>query len=233
MKIDIVNNHILAKVQTNLGQKTCVVDTGSPITFFFDEVTAFEIDSSTHEVSPLTALTNFAVNRNEIENLIGQRIDGFIGSDLMRRYGDVFIDFPSYEIHFGENFPSLDNVLQMDVVMGVPVFNVSFNKLDLRTAFDSGAMYSFVSQATAQEINLEKTGETLQDFHPGFGAYEIELFKGNVSIGKVNLGMHLIGTAPHYNEVLRLLGVGAFIGIDTLKENSILLSYARKEISIK
>ncbi len=233
MKIDIVNNHILAKVQTNLGQKTCVVDTGSPITFFFDEVTTFEIDLNHHEVSPLTALTNFAVNREEIENLIGQRIDGFIGSDLMRRYGDIFIDFPVNEIHFGENLPSLDNVYPMDVVIGMPVFSVSFNGLDLRTAFDSGAMYSFVSQALAQEINLEKTGETLQDFHPGFGAYEIELFKGTVSIGKVNLGTHLIGTAPHYNDVLRLLEVRAFIGIDTLKDNSILLSYSRNKISIK
>ncbi len=233
MNIEIYNNHILAKVQTNLGQKTCVVDTGSPTTFFFDNVTVFEIDSSTHEVPPFATIANFAVNREEIENLIGQTIDGFIGSDLMRRYGNIHIDFPAKEIHFGENFPPLANVFPMSNVMGVPVFDVSFNGHILRTAFDSGAMYSFVSQATANDIGLESTGERLQDFHPGFGAFEIELFKGTVSVGKVNLGTHLIGTAPHYNEVLRLLGVGAFIGIDTLKENAILLSYNQNEISIE
>lgn len=34
MKFQLVNNHLILKVDTDLGEKTCVYDTGSLLSFF-------------------------------------------------------------------------------------------------------------------------------------------------------------------------------------------------------
>lgn len=50
MNFKLINNHILLTLETNLGDKVCVFDTGSPLTFFFDNVSEYSIDGKAYSV---------------------------------------------------------------------------------------------------------------------------------------------------------------------------------------
>ncbi len=229
------SNHILTDVQTNKGKKTCVVDTGAPLTFFYDKVKEYAIDGTTHGITYLGNIAKFAApSRESVEKLIGTKIDGFIGSDVMRRCGNILIDFRTRDICFPPSPPPLWRAMPMENLMGVPLFNASFNGHETRAAFDTGAMYSFVSRQFAQEIGLAPSYSTFTDYHPGHGSFEAELHRGVVAIGGMDIGTHNIATAPYYDTVLSLMKVEAFLGIDTLRDNcAILLSYIDGKVYIK
>ncbi len=76
MKFNIINNHILVTVETDLGNKQCVFDTGSPFTFFFNNVSEYSIDGRTFKVFPnpmtsMLALKNSEVGISFIEGCFG------------------------------------------------------------------------------------------------------------------------------------------------------------------
>ncbi len=76
MDLRIVSNHVLVDVHTDLGVKTCVVDTGSPLTFFYDAVKEYYLNEAVHTPRPAPPIAS-GVNDAQ---LVGERIDGFIGS---------------------------------------------------------------------------------------------------------------------------------------------------------
>ncbi len=234
-KIQIVNNHLLLDIQTNIGLKTCVVDTGCPITFFFDEkVREITIGNDKHVISSfMGAMPRNFTPQEDVEQLISKRIDGFIGADIMQRYGDVLFDLRNEEISFGATDYAPQNIIPMRSMFGLPLFNVSFNGHETLTAFDSGAMYSFVSSSFAQDIALAPAYDTKRDHHPGHGWFDINLHQGDVVVGNTSLGPHTIATSDHYDTILAMIGVSAFIGIDTLRTSTLLLSYSRNEISVE
>ncbi len=229
MELRIANNHPLIEVQTNLGPKTCVVDTGSPFTFFYDDnVSEYHLNGAVHTPRQAPPIAN-GVNDTQ---LIGEHIDGFIGSDIMTLCGDVLFDFKGMEISFGETHRTFEHTTPIETLFGLPMFNVSFNGHETLTAFDSGAMYSFVSFDFAQQIALSPAHGSYRDFQPGFGHFDAELHTGTITVADVTLGTHNVATSSHFNKVLALLGISAFIGIDTLLPSTLLLSYRRHEVSI-
>ncbi len=224
-----MSNHVLVDVQTDLGVKTCVVDTGSPLTFFYGDVKEYYLNGAVHtprQAPPIASEVNDA-------QLVGERIDGFIGSDIMRLYGDVLFDFIGMEIFFGETQLTFEHSIPMRTLMGLPMLDVSFNGHKTLTAFDSGAMYSFVSFDFAREITLDVAHGSYRDFQPGFGHFDAELHTGTVAVANVPLGSHSIATSSHYDNVLSLLGISAFLGIDTLLASTLLLSYRDNTVSIR
>ncbi len=229
MELRIANNHPLIEVQTNLGPKTCVVDTGSPFTFFYDDnVREYHLNGAVHTPRQAPPIAS-GVNDTQ---LIGERIDGFIGSDIMALCGDVLFDFIGREIIFGEAQRTFEHTTPMQTLFGLSMFNVSFNGRETLTAFDSGAMYSFVSIDFAQRMELSPAHGSYRDFQPGFGHFDAELHTGTITVADVALGPHNIATSSHFDKVLALLGISAFIGIDTLLPNTLLLSYRHNEVSI-
>ena len=91
MELKLINNHIVMTVETDLGNKACVFDTGSPFTFFFDDVTEFSLDGTVFNVgqNPMTFMIRQF--RHQIEEMIGTPIDGFIGVESIQNDG-VIID---------------------------------------------------------------------------------------------------------------------------------------------
>ncbi len=234
MKIEIVNNHVIGEVDTNLGTKRCMVDTGSPITFFFDgAVGQYSIDGEFYEITPFSRILRPALpGRDGVERLVGTAIDGFIGSDRMVESGDVLIDFPGGTMAFGIGRPAHGRLLPMEPVMGVPTFGVAIGGRGMRAALDTGAMYSFLGSHMAREIGLAPAHRTIEDFHPGHGSFEAGLHETGVSVLGMDLGVHEVGTAGHYDTVLGMMGVEAFIGVEALTSTRLFLSYATGEASI-
>ena len=231
MELNLSNNHILISVQTNLGEMICVVDTGSPLTFFFNDVKEYSLDGINYNVcqNPMTQMIKQI--KPQIDEMIGISIDGFIGADSMMN-NNVVINFPKSQINFHADTLPMTNVIAMNNIHGLPIFDISINGTTLRTAFDSGAMYSFVSSSLTEKLNLTPLNQTIMDFNPMFGTFPISLFSGEISIGNKNLGIQKIANGSAYDKSLQMLGIDAFIGIDTLKDYIMGISYINGKFGV-
>jgi hypothetical protein len=236
MNFKLINNHILLTLETNLGDKVCVFDTGSPFTFFFDNVSEYSIDGKVYSIrqNPKAAiLAQFNSQFNsQIEEMIGVAIDGFIGTDSIAN-SSIVINFPNKELHITSDTLQLENSIGMRDIHGLPIFEISINGIVLRAAFDSGAMYSFVSSHIVDKLGLKPLNQTIMDFNPMFGAFEISLFNGEIKVGETNLGLQTIAIGSGYDQSLQILGINAFIGIDALKNSEVGISFIERCIDVK
>lgn len=226
MNFKLINNHILLTVETNLGDKVCVFDTGSPFTFFFDNVSEYSIDGRAYSVRQNPMVAMLAQFKSKIEEIIGVTIDGFIGTDCIKN-SHIVINFPSQELYISSDKLQLEDYVSMSDIHGLPIFEISINGVVLRAAFDSGAMYSFVSSHIVEKLGLVPLNQTIMDFNPMLGAFEISLFNGEIKVGETNLGLQTLAIGSGYDQSLQMLGIDAFIGIDALKNSEISVSSLR------
>lgn len=208
-----------------------MLDTGLPITFFFDNVREYVIDGMTFIVSQTPMATMVSQMRTQITELIGTAIDGFIGTDCMK-HNDVVINLPQKEVTFSPDTFQFETCVGMSNIHGLPIFKASINNMVLRTAFDSGAMYSFVLSNLVEQLELKSLNQKIVDFNPMFGKFEISLFEGELKIGDTDLGLQKIAIGSCYDQSLRMLGVEAFIGIDALKNYKIGMLYSKESLGV-
>ena len=162
--------------------------------------------------------------RPKIEEMIGVTIDGFIGTDNIKN-SNVVINFPNRELNISVNELQLRNSVSMSNIHGLPIFEISINGTVLRAAFDSGAMHSFVSSHFVEILKLEPLNQTVMDFNPMFGIFEISLHNGEIKIGDTDLGLQTIAIGSCYDKSLQMLGIDAFIGISALKNSEVGISF--------
>lgn len=233
MNFKLINNHILITIETNVGNKVCVFDTGSPLTLFFDDnVREYSIDGKTYSACQSQMAAMLTQFRPRIEKMIGVPIDGFIGTDIIMN-SSIVINFPNKKLEISSDNILLENGVRMDNIHGLPIFDISINGRVLRAAFDSGAMYSFVASHFVEELGLVSLNNTIMDFNPMFGEFEISLFNGEIKIGDTNLGTQTIAIGSGYDESLQMLGVDAFIGNDTLKNSEVCISFLEKRFGVR
>lgn len=233
MNFNLINNHILITIETNVGNKVCVFDTGSPLTLFFDDnVREYSIDGKTYSACQSQMAAMLTQFRPRIEKMIGVPIDGFIGTDIIMN-SSIVINFPNEQLEISLDNILLENGVRMDNIHGLPIFDISINGRVLRAAFDSGAMYSFVASHFVEELGLVSLNNTIMDFNPMFGEFEISLFNGEIKIGDTNLGTQTIAIGSGYDESLQMLGVDAFIGNDTLKNSEVCISFLEKRFGVR
>jgi hypothetical protein len=231
MELKLINNHILVTVETNLGSKVCVFDTGSPFTFFFDNIREYSIDGRTINVSPTPMAAMLSQFRPKIEEMIGIAIDGFIGSDSIKNY-NVVINFPNKELNISSNDLRSGNYVSMSDIYGLPIFEISINGIVMKAAFDSGAMYSFVASHVVEKLGLKPLNQTIMDFNPMFGTFEISLFNGEIKVGTAVLGQQTIAIGSCYDQSLQMLGIDAFVGIDALKNSEVSISFIERRFGV-
>lgn len=233
MNFNLINNHILITIETNVGNKVCVFDTGSPLTLFFDDnVREYSIDGKTYSACQSQMAAMLTQFRPNIEEMIGVAIDGFIGTDIIMN-SSIVINFPNKKLEISLDNILLENGVRMDNIHGLPIFDISINGRVLRAAFDSGAMYSFVASHFVEELGLVSLNNTIMDFNPMFGEFEISLFNGEIKISDTNLGTQSIAIGSRYDESLQMLGVDAFIGNDTLKNSEVCISFLEKRFGVR
>lgn len=232
MEFRLINNHIIVDVDTNLGKKACVFDTGSPETFFFDNVDQYSMEGRTYQTTSNLLGKMVRASREKICDLISKDIDGFIGFETFCNTG-VVINFPARQLHFSDTLQFSDSV-EMDNITGLPVFNIKVNGKEVLATFDSGAMYAFVSSQLEQQFDLCSKNSTINDYNPMIGNIVAELYEGEIGIGNTSLGNQNITVGQGYDRalgMLKILGmnVGVFIGVDTLKNSKIGISYTERK----
>ena len=231
MKFQLVNNHLILKVDTDLGEKTCVYDTGSPLSFFFDKVHKYFLDGMAFYARNNPVMSAFMNFQCELEDLVGMKIDGVIGTDCISD-GSVLIDFPSLRLDVNPLGINSSCSIPMKNQAGLPVFKIKVNGIDLTAAFDSGAMFSLASSSMVDELNLIPQNKTFDDYNPLFGHFTGTLSKGIIEVGDTKLGLRNIATGSVYDRAMSLCGLNAFIGVDSLMESTIWISYIDNLVKI-
>ena len=102
----------------------------------------------------------------------------------------------------------------------------------MKAAFDSGAMYSFVASHVVEKLGLKPLNQTIMDFNPMFGTFEISLFNGEIKVGTADLGQQTIAIGSCYDQSLQMLGIDAFVGIDALKNSEVSISFIERRFGV-
>ena len=231
MKFELKNNHMIVSVNTQTGSKTCIFDTGAPYTFFFENIKEYYIDGISWKVEYNPMFSYFAKFRVQIENMIGCHIDGFIGTDCMKGKC-VVINFINQELSISSSDMNEGIGVSMNHIYGLPIFEMSINGIAVNSAFDSGAMFSFIDSNLIHQLQLKPQGRNYKDFNPLLGAFTASLYTGNIYVGTTELEERNIAVSPAYDRAMSMIGVDAFIGIDSLKETVLCLSYINNRITI-
>ena len=223
----VINNHIIIEVETNVGMQQCIFDTGNPTSFFFnDQVTGYKIGENVLQCSPL-----HLISQQDVCDLVGMQVDGLVGSGSFLNCS-LLIDFESEQFLINPQDVVVENAVAMNTLLGLPIFAMEINGVNLRTAYDSGAMYAFVRQSQVDSLRLEAQNQQIHDYNPIFGGFDADLYRGNIKITDRDLALQTIASSMVYDSALSMVGVEAFLGNDALKGRKVWLSYQNNQIAV-
>jgi len=174
-EFEYANKHLLARIE----EKLFLIDTGSPISFVFDE------NKKNLMINGLLFCLNnniLGVNEQEVNKFTGRSIDGFLGLDMISSLGSLYINKDESYLMFGNaNGIKLPHQTDIDLKSfnGLPVLDVPVcvNGKECRSILDTGACISYFSS----DLIEGKALGTVSDYSPSLGGeiiaekYELEL----------------------------------------------------------
>jgi len=236
MKIQYVNHHIILPIQTKFGIKNMLLDTGNPISTILnnDDIKEIAIDDLKFRLvsDNMTAQFKRMMNWNDISNFVGVPIDGFLGYDFLINH-DITIDLINYELTLNQNSENFD-LSDISIFMNVPILNVEIQGIRVKSVFDTGAMHSIINSNFSN--TLINKNESISDYNPMLGSFEAKLYLGDISLGKSVIKNCTIACSQKYDMAMSMLsgqGVEGFLGIGSLEDKQIFLSYRNKKIGLK
>lgn len=205
----VSNNHILV----NIDNSNYIIDTGSPFSFFYDKKIIL-INHKEYVSNKQLA------NKQEVEQLVGVTVDGFIGLDIILETG-ITINFLENTITFSVKRGHLCYFLKKSGYYYTSDCVIN-KKATNKTVIDSGACISYVSEKYLD--SNQETNEHYSDFNPSIGNISGNYYK--VSIDKATLGSgdyhHTIKVGKMPNALERM-GIDAIISLlDIVKDENYL-----------
>lgn len=208
-------NFINAKghIVIDLDEKYYVVDTGAPTSFNFDlRREKVYLDGKEYTLG----INNYNVKPNiEIEKLVGKRIYGFIGLDIIRDAG-ITVDFNNGIINFNSDGPKdglnsiriNTNMYRILINDDIIIDGVIYDRFIL----DTGAITSYLLKEPLK--NGVKLDEKYKDYSPYFGNMIDNYHKINVTINN-ETNSRKVGDASYYPELeSQLAGTYGVVGLD-------------------
>ena len=175
MKFDYVNKHIIVRLDNH----NLIVDTGSPESFSFNPALK---SIKIYEHDFYLSRNSYNVNKEKVEKLVGTRVDGFLGMDILGRTNMV-INFVDNDIRFeyvrGEILCFLENrefVCTKDLTIN--------GKDGFMAVIDSGAKINYVSEEYVRTSDKQTDG--FEDWSPTFGNLSGDLY--DIRIGRLTMG---------------------------------------------
>ena len=234
MKIIISNNHIVVPMETNIGTKNVLLDTGAGQTVRFDRnITEFRTEDGVFKPNGRGMLAD-VIDPQAINNLVGMNISAILGPDFFKGK-TITIDFKANEITFNEPMP--ENASPIDIntsLLGLPVLEMKINGHALRTAFDTGARYSFVESGKMAQLGLGNAYGTFKDYSPMFGDITADLHKCDLTLGTCQFADATVAACGDYDKAAALVRVQAFLGIDPFVKSgaTLWISYPDKKMAV-
>jgi hypothetical protein len=187
-----------------------VIDTGSPVSFVFEEENRLRLKTLPFELPGGMV----GIRKEDLDKLIGAEIAGLIGLDIIMRYGltldkgtkKVLLSAYSDDLPFSFPF-SFRNIMGL----GVLSVDCSVNGNDIRAIFDTGASIGYIHKSVIGDA--ECTGE-VKDFGPSFGEINTRKYRTVLRIGDVTTVSEMaeMNTAVELQTVL--LGYKAIVGLN-------------------
>lgn len=237
MNFNLINNHIVIPVSTSEGIKNAILDTGNPaFTIFKDdsisEISFCGVDFKLQSNSLVNMFKRFT-NWDDISNLVKTEIQGIIGYDFFSNY-NLLIDFKNLDISIIDKIEDSNlSIIKIDLFMNIPILKLKINDFELNAMFDTGAMHSVIH--TKYSKHLKDKNETFQEHNPFLGHFIGKLYEGDIIINNVLIRNCLIACAPEYDFAMQILSrfnIEGILGISTLKDKIIYISYKEQSLGI-
>ena len=222
MKLLTPNNHIVAVID-NIN---FLIDTGSPLSFSFDNTKTITINNTDYTLKVTNICPKFIA-----DGLTGIDIGGFIGMDIIRKYG-ITMDFENSEITFSA-IPK-DNLcavpIQIFMNSYITTNQISINKTPLQNVIiDTGAYIPNISSRFAN--SLTKTGEYYMDNSPTFGNLSGELLSGYLSVNDTDETPVKFGTMPNMLDAYGMFD--AFVGVLHISKKYFVIDFENNTLLYK
>lgn len=237
MKFNYINNHIVIPVYTSRGIKNAILDTGNPSFTLFKDNSIKEISLSginfNLQSNVFSEIIQTIMNWGEISKLVKTEIDGIIGYDFLLEH-DLLIDLKNFDICIPENIQAFDsNTVEMSFFMNVPIIKLKIQGFEINSIFDTGAMHTVLNSNYSQY--LFDRNEIIEDYNPLLGKFIANLYEGDIIIGNILIENSIIACSTKYDLAMQMLsgiGVKAILGISTLKDKIVYISYKRRGMAI-
>lgn len=218
-QLDIVDKHAIITD----GNNVILIDTGSPFTI--NQTSEFYFLEKTHRVNT----SFYGASATNISTLVNHNITTLLGIDILSKYNIEF-NYKENEVTFfdpEENFTPEGNRLSITSTSGIPVIPAIVDGKQANLFIDCGAKFSYIRK----EFTLtRKSVQSEEDFYPGLGKFNTNLFQMPVLIGDIAFDT-LFGVLP--DRLSSLLSVNhGLIGSELFLNHKIYLSLSEKYIMI-
>lgn len=216
-KFELLNNHYIVTIN----HQRFLLDTGSPSSFLISHTPTQKelmIDDKSFKLSDKPN----RVNGNDVDDLVGIHVDGFIGLDIINQTGLTI--YKKGEIDFKVN-QIKGNKLLINKNNGYLNISVLCNGFKRNLLIDTGARYGYgVSELFINSTPINK----VKDYSPVFGM--LDSYQYDVEINNKKVGVC-------YNRVvepsLKMLGVSVISNITSLYEEVCVLNTMKGEVILK
>ena len=214
MEIQEVSGHLL--LETVGGRY--VIDTGSPASFARGGEIYFAGRTSDVPTSYMGMLDS-----DTLSGYIGAKVDGLIGMDILGGFCLTFFknrliidDSDKME----EGFVSLPT----DSFMGIPVVTVNVGGREVKVFIDSGAKISYLNPNLIEDLPEE---ETVHDFYPGIGEFDVNVSTAPCSLASFSLRARFGRLPTLLQMTLMMGGAEGILGHDLFSKYEVRLNHGR------
>lgn len=171
-----------------------------------------------------------AADVREISRVIGARITGVIGADILNSF-DVIMDTDAGTLSFHqEDVDMQGRVIRADFAWGVPIIRADVNGSSIPVVISTGSRISFVP---TDLVNGSEVVGTEFESVPGFGEFETEVHKLSIAIDGRDYRI-TAGTLPApLQQLLSTLGVEGVLGGKFFNTRRLHLSARRGIVTIE
>ena len=215
MELQEASGHMLV----HLNEGRFLVDTGSPTSFARDGKITFggkTVDVSTSAMGMLDA--------DVLSGYVGMELDGLIGMDVL---GEYCLTFAGNRLLVEEaDMPEDEFVmLQTASFMGIPVVTINIRGRDVRAFVDTGAKISYLNPAFIDGLPVE---ETVHDFYPGMGEFDVDVSIASCILGGLPLKAKFGRLPERLQMTLMTGGADGLLGHDLFSAYDIRIDHGHK-----
>jgi hypothetical protein len=214
----------------NLHQGRFLVDTGSPTSFARGGRVSFGGNTEDVADSALGMLDTDTLSR-----YVGTQLDGLLGMDILGRHRLTFMREKLFvgdgTAENGAGVPIREDsliALDTDDFMGIPVVSINVNKHPVRMFVDTGAKISYLDASTLSGFQIE---ETLHDFYPGVGEFNVGVSAVWADLNGWPLHAKFSRLPPLLQMTLMMGGVDGILGRDLFTSYFIRIGRGGKPVS--
>jgi len=187
----------------NIDGQQMLVDTGAAKTFY-DEYKGVSI--------------------HDLSCMVGLPLDGVMGMDSFK--GKV-LSLTRNTIQINGQPPEYEGV-PLEYISGIPCVDIKINEAPCRAVIKTGTTTSYISEKL---ILKDKYTRSVNDVHPHFGNFSVEMFVNYFSVSNKNYFADA-GALPSEFTMLSSTGVDAIIGTDLLKRFDMVMDFSDNRLHL-